>query len=488
MYFNKNLFIYIFSLLSINVQGQKNINVDSTLTVKPTDSILTIQKKPLTAIGLITGTNLGIWAFDRFITQADYARINLNSIKRNLITGFVWDNDRFSTNLLAHPYNGGYYFNAARSNGMSFWQSIPFVATGSLEWELFLENEPPSINDFASTTIGGLCLGEISFRISDLFIDDRTLGFERFKREALLTIISPIRGLNRLLNGDAYKHLKIKGNTISTPPFIFYSTLGNRFMTDNSRTKNNFSPMICYDLGLHYGNPYNLENEKPYDFFSVQMSGNLGSRQPIISRVIILGMLFSKDITLRKPNQQLTFGIFQYFNYYLGNIDQNNVSLNPYKISEAASVGPGVLFKSKLTKNNLFLSSAHLGAIIMGGSQTDHYKFDKRDYNMGSGFSAKLNFEFRFGSSSKLLVCSEDYHIYSWIGNNPANGNINPNVQGDVSNTRLNVERLQFSFIIQKHILLTAETEYFYRRSNYKYYPVVSHGILDNKLSVGYSF
>jgi len=488
MHFNKNLFIFIFSLLVFTLQGQTNFYVDSTLAVKPTDSILTIPKKPLIAIGLITGTNLGIWAFDRFIVQVDYARINLNTIKRNLNTGFVWDNDRFSTNLLAHPYNGILYFNAARSNGMSFWQSIPFAAIGSLEWELFLETEPPSINDFASTTIGGSCLGEICFRISDLFIDDRTLGFERFKREALLTIISPIRGLNRILNGDAYKHRKFKGNTIPSHPFTFYSTLGYRFMTDNSRTNNNFSTMICYDLGLHYGNPYNLENEKPYDFFSIQMSGNLGSRQPIISRASMLGMLFSKDITLRKPNYQLTFGIFQHFNYYLGNADQYKVSLNPYKISEVASVGPGLLFKSKLTKNNLFLSSAHLGAIIMGGSQTDYYKFYERDYNMGSGFSARLNFEFQLGSSARLLLCSEVYQIYSWTGNDPANGSINTNVQGDVSNTRLNVERLVFSYNINKHLLLTAESNYYYRKSNYKYYPVVSHGILDYKLSVGYSF
>ena len=87
------------------------------------------------------------------------------SIKNNFKTGPVWDTDKFSTNLVAHPYHGSLYFNAARSNGMNFWQSIPFAAGGSLMWEFFMENEPPSINDLMATTFGGVELGEITYLV-----------------------------------------------------------------------------------------------------------------------------------------------------------------------------------------------------------------------------------------------------------------------------------------------------------------------------------
>ena len=68
--------------------------------------------------------NMAVWTFDRFLMNEDFAKINGHTIKQNFKTGPVWDTDKFSTNLVAHPYHGSLYFNAARSNGLNFWQSI----------------------------------------------------------------------------------------------------------------------------------------------------------------------------------------------------------------------------------------------------------------------------------------------------------------------------------------------------------------------------
>ena len=65
---------------------------------------------------------------------------------------FCMDNDQFSTNLFAHPYHGNLYFNAARSNGLTFWESAPYAFAGSLMWEIAAEVEPPAINDLMATT------------------------------------------------------------------------------------------------------------------------------------------------------------------------------------------------------------------------------------------------------------------------------------------------------------------------------------------------
>lgn len=489
MSLNRILATSVFCLLFLSAHSQISISSDSLTVLKHADSLLTISKKPFRAAELIFTTNMGVWSFDRFITNGSYAHINFNSIKQNIKTGFVWDNDMFVTNLFAHPYHGGMYFNAARSNGMNFWQSIPYTAGGSLMWEFCMENEPAAINDFMATSIGGSCLGELTFRISDLVIDDRSVGFERFKREALLTIVSPIRELNRLLNGDAWKHRNIRGNSISEPPVIFYTTIGHRIIRDSSQKKQDVSNMLCFDLGLFYGNPFDKENEKPYDFFSFKVAGNFFSQQPVISRVNALGMLYNKDITLRKPDHQLTFGIFQHFNFYQSNADINNISLSPYKISEAASVGPGLLYKTKLNKHIRFSSSLHLSAILLGGSQTDHFRFEKRDYNMGSGFSSKFSLELNFRDKARIFLNSEDYRLYSWIGYNPADTEmVNFSVQGDKGNASLSVARLNFNYIIRKHFLTTLETSIYYRKSIYKYYPTIEHGTTENKLSMGYIF
>ena len=173
MCFLQKSFILLFSLIVFSVYSQPNAH---------SDSLLTLPKNQLKAAGIILAANLGVWSYDRFYVGGNYAQINLNTIKKNFKTGFTGDNDGFFTNLLSHPYHGEVYFNAARMNGLNFWQSIPYVAGGSLTWEFFLENEPAAINDFVSSTIGGSSLGEISYRISDQLVDERTVGFERFKR------------------------------------------------------------------------------------------------------------------------------------------------------------------------------------------------------------------------------------------------------------------------------------------------------------------
>lgn len=491
MNLNKNSIILLFALLTISSYGQINFNSDSLFHTEPVDSTLIHQKKPFNAAGLILTSNLSVWGFDRFVTRDSFSLINYYTVKSNFKTGFVWDNDGFRTNLFLHPYHGGTYFNAARSNGMNFWQSIPFTASGSLMWEFFMENEPPAINDFFATTFGGTCLGEMNFRISDLVIDDRTRGLERFSREALLTVISPMRGLNRIISGEASKHRTIRGNTLPVIPITFYTTIGHRILSANTDIYdyNDVSNMLCFDLALLYGNPFDEDNENPFDFFTLKVGGDIFSKQPIISHVNALGLIFSSNLKLKNPNKQLMLGVFQHFNFYQSKAEYYSVILNPYKISEAASVGPGLLFKTKFGNDNCFSSSVHLGAILLGGSLTDHYKFANRDYNMGSGFSSKLNLELLFDNNFRLYFNSEHYRIYSWKGYDPSvTLTKSSNVQGDIGHATLTVASMNFNYILKKHYIFSTETSFYYRRSVYEYYPKVNHRCFENKVSLGYIF
>jgi hypothetical protein len=482
------VFVFLF-VVSFSVNGQKDIQPDTLSIKEAPDSLLTIKKNRLSAAGLIFATNMSVWSLDRFIIKGEYAYINGKTIERNFKTGFVWDNDMFVTNLFAHPYHGGLYFNAARSNGMNFWESVPFAAGGSLMWEFFMENESPAINDFLSTSIGGASLGEMTYRISDMLVDERSMGFNRFGREALLTLISPVRGVNRLISGRAWKHSRAKGNVLPATPVAIYAALGHRIIADFAEeNQEDVSNMLSIDFGLDYGNPYDPDNDQPYDFFSLKMSGNLFSRQPLIGRVNAIGMLFAKEIDIRKQDRQLTFGFFQHFNYYESRADIKHVHIYPYKLSEAASLGPGLLYKTK-KKHVILYGSAYLSAILLGGSQTDHYHVDDRDYNMGSGFSSKLNLEIQFGEKARLSFNSEDYRLYSWVGydiNDPEE--VSTSVQGDKGNASLSVARLCFNYVINKHFLLSLESSFYYRSSVYTSYPDIEHGVTENKVGAGYLF
>src|ERR1051325_163370 len=120
----------------------------------------------------ILGINVLTWGLDKYILNADYANISLSTWKYNLQTGWEWDIDRFGVNFLGHQYSGSLYFNAARSNGYNYYQSIPFAIGGSLIYEYFGENTLPSYNDFVITPITGAFLGEILYRLSSNVLDD----------------------------------------------------------------------------------------------------------------------------------------------------------------------------------------------------------------------------------------------------------------------------------------------------------------------------
>ena len=216
--------IFYFGLLMLLfvqcISGQASILANK-------DTLCHLPRRPLIAASEVFGVNMFVWSFNRFVSDAPFARINAHTMKTNLSTLPVWDTDKFSTNLVAHPYHGNLYFNAARSNGMNFWESIPFTFGGSLMWEYFMENELPSVNDLFATTFGGAELGEITFRLSDLVFDNRKTGFPRVVREVAGGILSPMRALNRVITGEAWHYRPIKGNVFVPRPvnFLFISDL-----------------------------------------------------------------------------------------------------------------------------------------------------------------------------------------------------------------------------------------------------------------------
>lgn len=225
--------VCLLALSAGNVTAQMLHRPDSMYTF--TDPRLQ-KKHPWRAAAETFGMNVGVWAFDRYVMNEDFAKISIGSIRRNIKHGFVWDNDQFSTNLFAHPYHGNLYFNAARSNGLTFWESAPYAFAGSLMWEIAAEVEPPAINDLMATTLGGIALGEVTHRMSSLVLDDSKRGFSRFTREFLGTLICPMRGLNRMITGEMWKVKRshYKYHDYDRIPVHFSIGAGDRYLADDN--------------------------------------------------------------------------------------------------------------------------------------------------------------------------------------------------------------------------------------------------------------
>ncbi len=458
------------------------------------DTIIPLKKNPWLAAGEVVGLNLGVWAFDRYILHGDWAYISGETIKRNFEMGFFWDNDNFQTNLFNHPYHGSLYFGAARSNGMNYWQSGFFSLGGSLMWELFMECELPSKNDLMATSIGGMALGETFFRLSDLFIDERATGWERFGREALGVLFAPTRGLTRLINGDAWRKSPYRGKQFPNAPLSFQTSVGWKVMELRDDAFDE-GMGLCIDLGMVYGDLYQSEDTKPYDYFTLRGSFNLQKNQPLIGQINLIGRLWGKEIW-EKDNNELHLGIFQHYDYYDSDTISDISNKTPYEIGTPACFGTGLIFRGiNPDKTLMYRAHIHANGIILGGSFSDYYFEDDRSYNWGSGYSIKLGGGLNYKKKLSAALGFEHYHVYTWKGypGDPTAEGYDfrtSDAQGNRSNTRFNILNgiLEYHFNQQWSVSLS---EYmFVRRTNYDYenFQDVSSTTTESRLAIGYKF
>jgi len=161
----------------------------------------TIEKNFPRAAAEVVLVQLIPWSVNRFMRDAEWAKISPDSWLQNLENPWKWDNNHFVNNQVSHPYHGNLYYNSGRSNGYSFWESSLFAFGGSLTWEYFGEVWAPSPNDQWNTSLGGITIGESLWRLSSLTLDDTAIGFERTLRETGAFLLNPVRGFNRLLDG-----------------------------------------------------------------------------------------------------------------------------------------------------------------------------------------------------------------------------------------------------------------------------------------------
>ena len=462
-----------------------------------TDSTMALPepKRYWQAAAEATGINVGVQLFDRYALNSDFAQTTLNSLKRNFTDGMVWDNDFFITNLFAHPYHGNLYFNAARSNGLSFWESAPYALGGSLMWEFLGETEPPAINDVIATTCGGIAIGEMTHRLSRTVLDDRDRGGSRFLREAAATIINPIQGLHRIFSGDAWRvrsdHYRY--HDFSKIPVDMSFSVGWRYLADNGALfRGIHAPYV--NITLMYGTPVDGERHTtPYDFFDLEMNAAFGGGQPFVNTLNIVGRLWSTPI-LDKKDMAGEFGIYQHFNYYDAKPIEDGSELTPYRISEAAGFGPGFILSLPQTgamtklEQRIFTSG-----ILLGGTKSDYFNVIERDYNMGSGFSVKSKTQIEFGKFGRFMLNAKYFRIYTWKGYEDkdlqafADGTKDLhylNVQGDRSNAMLLVVNPVMEIHLAKQWSVTLSGAYYSRRTFYKYHDMVKADTFETKLGL----
>jgi len=361
----------------------------------------------------VLGTHVFTWSMDRYLINADYARIGFKTWKYNLVDEWEWDKDRFGVNFIGHPYSGTLNFNAARANGYNFFQSIPFAITGSLMWEYFGENTRPSFNDIINTPVNGIFLGEILYRLSSNILDDRTRGANRVFRELAAGVLNPMRGLNRMIQG---KMFRVTNKEVYEKEPLNVTLYGGLHRINDNRNAifGNGTSSALVNGQFDYGNPFELRTRKPFDFFRLRVDLNFGVGRKFLDNITGYGLLFGKNAQLGKL--ALLIGGFQYYDYW----DNRTFELG------SIGLGGGVFSKWPISKTVNLYTNIHLGIIPFAGNSTRFGPDTSqvRDYNFGDGLMGKLESTLSIGKYGTASLIFYSYLIHTYVGP-PGNNFIN---------------------------------------------------------------
>jgi len=373
------------------------------------------KKSPLWAVALrVVSTNVFVWAVDRFVFGYSFSHIGPKSWKNNLRMGWEWDKDRLGMNFFFHPLSGGSFFNSARANGYRYFESVPFVALGSLIWEYFGETTRPAYNDMINTTVSGAFFGEVLYRLTSNILDDRTTGAERFFREFAASILSPGRAFGRLLQGKL---------TRVTPKEVYQKEPINSTLATGAHWFNkgtNFgtgSISAITAIHLDYGDPFEIRPRKPFDFFNLRLDLSYGKNvgKKYLASVTGYGLLFGK--TIHSGNLEMLIGAFQHYNYWDSRI---------FEVG-ALGFGGGIIAKWQLFKNSNLQSTFYFGFVPLGASNSPRIALVEagvpgRNYDYSGGGEAKFESTLNLAKMGQVTAIYYLYLLHTYIG--PAGNNI----------------------------------------------------------------
>lgn len=368
------------------------------------------RKRPLLAILEGQAANVVIQRMNRWIRHAPWSYIGPDDWARNVREGWVWDVDQFRTNNFGHPYGGGFYFNAGRDNGLSFWESVPLTFLGSVTWEYFAENERPSLNDLYTTAFGGVVFGEVGHRLGGLVRDDRARGLGRVMRELAAMPFDPMGSVNRFFRGD-FTRVRADPDDRDRSALVMELQGGVRVAIDSGPgSRQSVTGTLVGDIA--YGDAFAGPYRQPFDVFRIRLQVSPAQGGINLSR--ITGRLYGREITHSTSRLRHIFTVQQKTEYMSG---------PSYKFG-AQSLEAGFTSDLALTRGfhlqtGLFTEWLLLGALDAPGSGT---RLRAYDYGPGGGVNASASLS--IGAFSLVSARYRFAYVHS-ISGSPADHRTN---------------------------------------------------------------
>jgi hypothetical protein len=366
----------------------------------------TPKKNYFAAVVTAETSNLLLFLNNRYLGSSDFADASPESINENIHSQWQWDQSVFSINEFGHPYQGSFYFNSGRANGLNFYESAALTMLGSATWEITCERSTPSLNDLITTTSGGAAFGEMFHR---LYLEALAEN-----NPVVAALISPTDAITNAINKQ--KPTKTEKNLrelILTSGFGYQlSQKDNPIPGDSQNIQSDANLVSTHGLSLVYGDPYAHTTTTPYSQFDMNVDVFLGPEYwqfTYFTDGFLLSTALKDDSSTKS-----TLGLTLNYDVILGNNNTfGGTALDlTYKMHH---------FYGENTENSL---SAHAGWLMLGSSQYYHPINEPvaTDYeelnNYGTGLNTKVDYAISHATLGKVELSAAAY--YMWIVPNSA--------------------------------------------------------------------
>lgn len=437
-------------------------------TFKPLEDTVPakVLKRPWAAAIGNMGVNIIINRYDADIRNIHWAKVTPANWKANLKAGFQRDYDHFTTNWLGHPTHGSFFYNAARSNGYNYWQSIPFTVGGSLVWEYFGETYNASEIDLFTTSFGGIYVGEMTHRFSEAI---RYKVKNKFLKYTFMSILNPVSQLNGLFFKDN--------------PYFYRDTFHAPIRTQLSFGgsypfgqigQNPFGARGYLGYSVIYGELFNENRKryKPFDFFVFKTWANYSIKG---KDSVFFNISSHAPLLVKHLSKNSVISLSQHY---------DNLASDVYKIGSLAITGD-YSFRHYWNAQNRLAASVKVGIIPFGSSKSDIVKYIyqsedpefQRDYVYGKGFTAGIDIMVRTQKYGNFVLNVDRWIIFT-----------HRDTKG-IEDVRMLI--VDYNYPIWRKFNVGLQVNYYKRLARYDNYPSfqnINKGYYDIKTLVGLAF
>jgi hypothetical protein len=464
--FLKIIFYFLFSpfsvLAQISLLDQPILKRDHSQEIDY-DSIerdsVSAKKNFLKAGGGVALVEVLPWSYSYFIKRTEFAKISFKSVGSHLkLSSWTWDDDQFTTNQFSHPYHGNLYFNSFRANGYNMLPSALATVSGSLIWEIAGESEPPSINDLINTSFGGVVLGEMTHRLANKFVNNRSTGLRRKANEIFGLLINPMNGFNRIISGKWGK-VSSESNGIDSSGIDAQFDLGvRRINTDHN--------LIKRGNNVLYGRMRFLYQDRSringlFDEFSVDIEVGIDD-SALVNTLSVYGLLYGQELLANSRAKHSAILSANYDLFHNSSFFYGGQSINMNLVSEF-----------KIASNSKINTTFGIGSVLLA-AVPDQYKDDPehRNYDYGSGLSLMGNMKLDIMDRLKLGV--------------QYTGGIVGTVSENHSSYSLHSFSSELSVFIWNPFSINMSAGFFTAKGNYRDHPNIKNFYSFGRVSVGY--